>query len=323
MQRYLSILLVSMLWQSCIAFGQSSSAPLVMYSEGTVTSKKGVNAPAQPVYTGIYLTADSELEVASGGQVEISYQDKYVTLKPGNYRISEVFGEAANSTGFLKRFTDFVSKGLEQSADQESLEKAYLSNQGNAQGNIRGLGDKGLTDLYPFGGRLVRDVTRFSWPRGEAEVYDFRIVDSLSQEAIVTARVADNAIALNLADLYLSDEAPYYWEVIPIGVPATRSPGLGSTRGPAPIAVIRFTIGPDSAADILRPTADYQQAGGKGQRLLMEAMLYENRGYLSEADKTYRKGVADDPQNELLRRSYAAFLARWNRREDALELLQK
>ncbi|MEL6277100.1 MAG: hypothetical protein AAFU03_18510, partial [Bacteroidota bacterium] len=166
----------------------------------------------------------------------------------------------------------------------------------------------------------------FTWPVSNNETYyEFHLVDSLTNEAVMLASFNGNEQPIDLSRLQMQTNATYYWEVFYI------NPGAGEDE-----------LGEDTGSDDKTPRLYFQLAGneeytivteveatelyketvGIGQRHLMKAMRLEESGFLYAAEKSLMTGLEAEPGNELIRRSYAAFLARWKGPQAAEKLLK-
>ncbi|CAH0999127.1 hypothetical protein LEM8419_00423 [Neolewinella maritima] len=308
--------------------GQQADVPLVMYANGSIAYDSPASSRPVRVHTGTYLTGAGTLSLQEAAVLEVARGNQFVRLdSAGSYVLDELFIAEPESDGFISRFLQFVRRGLQQSASSGNLEKAYLENQGNAQGNIQGFGDGGLAGLLPFGGTLGPELTHFNWP-GDGSTggtYRLRIVDSLTEAVLLGATARDTSLRIDLAGLSLQDGQTYYWEVFPNQPAGTGGPKRLGVRPPTVVGSrIYFTYRDRSVDELvthLRVNGVYQATQSEAQRMLMEAMTYEADGYLYAADRAYRRGLAEDAGNELLIRSYAAFLSRWNQRGLAKQVL--
>ncbi len=312
---------------SCSLYSQASNAPLLMATSGTVWYQSGGGAKNK-VYTGSYLVPPGTIILEDKASAEVIYKDKFIQLtKAGKHDIVKLFGGTSSSGGFVNRFSNFVGRGLDQSASNKKLEKAFEKNQSNAQGNTRGFGDQGLFGVLPFGGTLSPEETLFTWqPIENATYYELRLIDSTSEEMIFMALCPAPRYLLSTADLLLVPENTYYWEATPV-IP--RSSNQGPTLGASPTLVeadrIHFRYQPTDLDDLLTPIRGaeiYRKSLDPIQQKLMEAMELEDNNFLYAAYSTYREAM-EQSDNALLRRSYAAFLARWNLRKAAKELLEQ
>lgn len=324
MYRILPLLLFSLLLR-----GQTGpDVPQIMYSEGVIEfTETGSRKPIR-VYTSDYLPRPGQLTLPRGGYVELATRNQYVKLdQPGQYSVGDLFSKKPRAPGFLRPFLEFISRGWDESATSEDLERAYEKNQGNAQGNISGYGDAGLAGLLPFGGTLYSAPTTFSWPAEPgAPSYRLRIVDSLTESVLAAVTTRDTLIELDLPNIQLADGRRYYWEVFPNAAPSATPSRLGLSAPTVAGTRIYFTYRDTPRASILLPLDSlpyYRQTASDGLRSLMEAVLLENEDYLYAADRAYRDGMLAEPGNAIIRRNYAAFLSRWNQRAAARQLLNK
>ncbi|GJM32083.1 MAG: hypothetical protein DHS20C18_10840 [Saprospiraceae bacterium] len=303
---------------------QKGDSPMVMYVDGEVWYE-GVNASPARVYTGTQLGTNGQIILKNKAAVEIIYKEKFVKLnKAGKHDLSKLFGTTTSNMNFVQRFSNFVSNGLDQSASEKQLEKSYLKNQNNAQGNIRGFTDSGLAGIMPIGGNISPETTEFYWPDAGAGVhYEFQIIDSLSEEMIFMALSKATKLSIDLGGLYLKAGKTYYWEAYHVREKA----GAGliqNENSEEKSPRIYFKITPDkqqAILEMLKQEAAYQETASKPQQSLMEAMQLEEAGFLYAADQTYQKAMHQDKENPLLKRNYAAFLARWQQLSKAREVL--
>ena len=301
---------------------QPGAKAFAVYARGEVTFRPD-NARAYPVYPGTHFGDDGELSLGDDAYLELIHDDRMIKVTGGRRcRLEELTGDAPADTGFIQRFLNFVKRGVDQSADRQSLEEAFLRNQQHAQGNIEGYGDGGLAGYQPFGGTVSGGPIRFTWPavvtpRG----YTFRIVDSLTEVALLDTLVMDTSLTINLAERRAKDGRSYAWEAAP-----RLSAGGGLDRRAGNAAGTRITITyadrePDELLADLREYPLYRDTSGYDKRPLLEAMQLETAGYLTAADAAYRRGLDAHPEDALLRRNYAAFLGRWNQRARARALI--
>jgi hypothetical protein len=300
-----------------------------MYAEGPIRYE-GAAGPGNldAVYTGHHLSGGGALVLRESANVELLANEQFVRLnEPGRYPITELFRKAPVRRGILGLFYDFISRGLEDSGSTEDLERAYQANQGNAQGNISGLGDGGLAGLRPFGGTIGPDPLRFTWPGESAATgYRLRIVDSLSEAVVLEATVRDTSLHLDAGDLHFRDGGTYYWEVFP-NLPARSGPTRLGVASPTVAGTrIYFTYRDESSQSVIQNLGELPTSIGaddERSRTLMTAMVLEDAGYLFAADGVYRDALARSASDPLLRRTYAAFLSRWNQRSAARSLLNE
>jgi hypothetical protein len=322
----LSVFVLTFLFFTTLLTAQSANAPLMSYIKGEVWYTPATGAKAR-VYTIGYLIPPGTLTLGAGASVGLNLSNEYVELKqPGEYELLELFGQGGEADGFLTKFSRFIRQGLDQSESAKKLENAYQQNQSNAQGNTRGFGDKGMYGIRPFGGTLSKGITYFTWQENtEAEYYEFRLIDSTSEDLVMMALTRGPAFLLSTADLILENGKTYYWEVFPV-TPAktTEKPSLGMAKTTADPLRIHFTYSPQNLTSLLTPlqtSEPYRKLTDPVQQKLMEAMELEDNDFLYDAYQTYATALADNTDSLILRRTFAAFLARWNLRREAEGLL--
>lgn len=319
-------LLIIGLLLPCIGLAQKGDAALVMRSSGEVNFDPGNGGEAFRVYSGNYILAGGRLSLGEGATVEMVYKERYKKLsEAGTYQVSEIFSGAKESEGLMTRFFNFLSNGLDQSKSRESLEKAYLKNQGNAQGNTRGLSTAGLVGIRPFGGKLSAAFYTFTWPEyPDADHYEFSILDAETGSFLITAIVSGTVFRINPGQLELVDGQQYSWECRAVTSGGdTGSASLLSRSAPKiELAGILFTY-TTTDFDTLVESMRSELPGEEGTALyeLSLAQTLEDNGYLHDADYLYRSLLEETDKAGLMRQIYAGFLARWNLRREAEGLL--
>jgi hypothetical protein len=309
---------------------QDKKPPLIMFAEGTVSYNEP-GGKRTPIFTGMYLPAPrGTVLLGESSRVEIIYLDKFVELREaGVTNLEKIFGTTPQRKSFIQRFSNFVRRGLDQSSSAGSIEKAYQANQSNAQGNIRGFGDRGLLDVFPFGGRISPTEITFSWPEREgSSFYVFRLLDSLGEITVLEVKTSQPSLTLNMDELLLEDGQTYYWEAGPgpRSSDASRARLLGRGRAAPKPDRYKFTYSTRDPAEVLTEIQEdefYQRRSRPAQQLLIEAMLLEEAGFLAAAYDTYQRGLKVSPEEVMLRRNYAAFLARWNLRTEAKRIIEE
>lgn len=294
-------------------WAQQTDVPVAMYVEGEVWYENG--GARSRVYTGTKLSTTGQLTLSKNSAIELIHNEKFVKLnKAGKHDLTALVGGGQSGDNFVKRFSNFVSNGLDQSASNKNLEQSYQKNQGNARGNIRGYTDAGLAGLLPIGGNLSPALTTFTWPEGRAGgYYEFQIVDSLSDELVLLALSDKSSWPVDLRRLHMEAGRTYFWEVYYRKAATAEPTSLGGSNDEEKTPRLSFRVVPNRQQmliDEVRKEAVYRDASGPAQKLMIEAMVLEDGGFLYAADELYRKGLTAEANNLLLKRSYAAFLAR-------------
>lgn len=321
------LIILPLLLLSVTLHAQDKRPPLVMFAEGKVSYAKPGGQPER-IFTGMYLAPQGSIVLQKDSRVELIYDDIFVELKePGTATFEKLFGTAPQRKSFIQSFSNFVGRGLDQSTSSRSIEKAYMANQGNAQGNTRGFGDRGLTDVFPFGGLISPAELRFTWPEKEGVVfYQFRIVDSLTEMVVLEAKTSQPTISVPLDELLLQEDHLYYWEAGPGVRSARETTGLRRPRFSNGLDRYSFTYTSREPAEVLeeiRKDEFYTKYSRPEQQVLIEAMLLEEAGYLAAAYQAYQRGLEIAPKGIMLNRNYAAFLGRWNLRMKAKEIVEE
>ena len=309
------VLCLLLLWAGTQGQGISQDNVLVVRANGGVTYYPAEGNP-YTVYSGTYLPISGQIATAAGAGAELVYRERYQRLeRAGRVGLRDLFSGEDERPGFISRFVSFISNSMEESESAESLEKAYERNQGNAQGNTRGMADTGLDGVRPFGGKLTPGPRRFSWSAYPgAGHYEFSLIDGESGDFIATILTDSARLTLDPADLRLREGTDVIWTARAITSGGTPRRGSLGTAARAPeVELNRITMTYVTTDALLTSPLDTTYALGP----LLRLQDLEAAGFLMDADDLYRDLLRDRPGDPVLRRAYAAFLARWNLRQEA------
>jgi hypothetical protein len=197
--------------------------------------------------------------------------------------------------------------------DVENYHRRYITNTkagikgyGNEEGTIRVAGEfRRVVSSDPF-------PLRWDSVAG-ASAYLVEIVDT-EERVLLSATAKANGLNLPLSQLTLSPKTVYRLSISTIGRDTTTtSSDLYFRFDPAAVAAFRAEV----------RTKPLFQELSEGEGPLYLAQQLEEKGYFQAARQDYEALLVTNPENQLYRKVFAAFLIRINELEEAKVLLNK
>ncbi|MEO6037369.1 MAG: hypothetical protein ABIQ93_03080 [Saprospiraceae bacterium] len=216
-----------------------------------------------------------------------------------------------SNAGFTGRFLNFVEESVQESDSEEKLKKQHRKYMNKASGGVKGYANQAnaITPLLLASGKLPLALVTFQWRKAAGDgPYTFSLLVP-GGKPVVQLLVLDTAITLDLKQLALNPDEGYEWSI-------TR----GST---AKSAAMPVEISPQSmeAAQNSISRVPYYSSALPFERQLMLAYTYEEDNCYYGANQVYAALLSAEPNNPLLRRLYAAFLARMDMLPEAIALV--
>ncbi len=179
-----------------------------------------------------------------------------------------------------------------------------------ASGGVKGYANKAyaITPLLYASGKLPSSNVTFKWHSVAGDgPYTFSLLVS-GGNTLAQVLVVDTAITLDLKQLPLNPDEAYEWSV-------TR----GSTAKSTAVSV---EISPQSVETAQKSISGlpYYLSASPFEQQIMLAYTYEEGNLYYSANEVYAALLSAEPDNQLLRRLYAAFLARMDMLPEAIAL---
>ena len=300
--------------------------PLSAQSKIAVTHTRGKvyyyaaqqNNPTQ-IRTGASLSTSGRVQCGSGATVTLLYKGKPTTFSDTKTHYLDDVAKAAGNTSslnFMGRFWNFLSGSMEGSEDNQSLEQHNKQTMESLHAGVKGYAtaDFVIQAGLMYEGNLSDKEVVFQWAAPEGARCCYRLSRQTDDALIMSVWTRGNILHLNMADLALEDGGVYEWQIITHSV----DPSAPHSRK------MQFAYNPGKASKALAGAGSqpaFQEASPVEQQL-MQAFALEENTFLYDACQLYMKMAADNPDDGLVKRAYAAFLARIDRVEEAKELIK-
>lgn len=291
----------------------------VTYTKGKVYYFPPQQNDSRAIYPGLTLLSGGRVRCEQGAKVTLLCKGKTFELTDTKMHFLEEIAKEAGSTSslsFMGRFWGFLSGSMESTEDEQHLEEHHKKSMENLRAGIKGYASQDFAiqaDLL-FGGKLSDLEVNFIWTPSAGLNRCYRLTRQADDGVILTAWTRANALRLNLGDLALEDGGIYEWQII------TRE---GDATAPHS-RKMQFVYHPSAATKALaeaRGQSAYGTASAVEQQL-MEVFALETNEFYYDAYNRYKKLSSDMPEDMLIKRAYAAFLARIDKMEEAKSLLK-
>lgn len=285
----------------------------VLHVSGQVEYYAQQGAKPVSLSPGMELDMKGKIRCKGSGTAKLLSNGRTTVVSGSKMRdLQDVAGTKAgeSSTGFTGRFLDFVEESVQESDSEEQLKKHHRQNMNKASGGVKGYANKAyaITPLLFASGKLPLSNVTFQW-RSVAgdDPYTFSLYVP-GGKPVAQLLVLDTVATLDLKQLALNPDEEYEWSI---------------TRGSAAkSAAVTVEIAPQSmeaAQNSISRLAYYTSASPLEQQIMLAYAYEENNGYYA-AHQVYAALFAAEPENQLLRRLYATFLARMDMLPEAIRL---
>lgn len=270
---------------------------------------------AKPVLLspGMELDMKGKVRCKGTGSVKLLSAGKTTVVSGNKMRdLQEVAGKKAgeSNTGFTGRFLNFVEESVEESDSEEKLKKHHQQNMNKASGGVKGYANPAYTikPLLFASGKLPSSEVTFKWRSVAGDgPYTFSLLLP-GQSPVAQLLVTDTTATLDLKQLALDAGEEYEWSV---------------TRGnTAKSAAVTIEVSPQSmeAAQNSISKLPYYTSASPFEQQMMLAYSYEQNNCFYAANQLYIALFTAEPNNQLVRSLYAAFLARMDMLPEAVAL---
>ena len=262
------------------------------------------------------ITARGSVVLYDGASLKLRLDDQTIDLnEKGIFSLPVLVKEKGKekNLGFFGRFWAFVAEGISNTDDTYKVEKyhqQYLSK--GIGGGIEGFASNFGIHVHQLpSGRLGDTTLVLSWDSTGLEApFQTRIVSERDGREVWAAITPQTTCTLQL-DTLAAGETYRLFVVQETADTVLSSGGILFQYDP---------IRQQRLFEQLQKTSEFQEALPVEQSL-MRAHALESRSYLYGADAVYRQLLSELPENELIRRMYAAFLLRHDRMENAERML--
>lgn len=302
---------------TCLAFPLFSQQEPVVYSvdgraKYSPTEKGWFNY--EPLKTGMRLNKNGRLKLKGGTTVSLLYDEQYATItakgRQSINRILEDFGRFRENT-----YTVLLQERVEEANDPfffyideepglasttKPTKPKYESKEGDGHGDA----DANLLPITTNGGKVAGSDFFVSWaPKEGVEApgqYVFKLTDD-NGKALFETTTGERNLTVRAAEAQLTAGKFYRWQAIAADNPSVRTPSV----------TIEY-VAEDAIEAVLKPLRNDPifQSADPAARLLLEAVALEQNGFQESAGLRYRSAMEQDPDHDLARALYKAFLWR-------------
>jgi hypothetical protein len=265
-----------------------------------------------------------------GENAQINLLDKGITHKlteKGRHDLPKLTAPKAKQMGFASKFWGFISEGLTNADDKNSLLEYYQQYMAVA-GGVRGYVDSqtGIQAIMPYAGKVGPGTVVFNWHAAQEKevIYHFTIHESNSSELIFKAICRDSFILLDFNKLVFEEGVPYYWQTKAV----TRNSALSAEKDTSSTILetekISFSYFQNVEELLASKTQNFEEYKSSDplDRQWMEAIIMENETLFYDAYRRYTELQEAYPDNLLIKKLFAAFLTRQGMVEEGHIMIQ-
>lgn len=291
----------------------------VTYTRGKVYYYPPQQDNPRTVYPGLTLSSGGRLRCDQDAKVTLLCMGKTFEFEDTKMHfLDEVARTAGNtsSLSFMGRFWGFLTGSMEGTEDNKRLEEHHKQSMESLRAGIKGyaVSDFAIQTDMLFEGKLSDNEVAFTWSAKPDLKCCYRLTRQADDGLVLLTWTRGNTLRLNLADLALEDGGVYEWQII------TK---VGDPEAPHS-RKMQFAYHPSMAAKALSVAtdqSDYKTVSPVEQQL-MEIFSLEKNSFFYDAYNRYKKLAADNPEDLLVKRAFAAFLARIDKLEEAKSLIK-
>ncbi len=285
--------------------------------DGIIYSDKGEDK--QPVFSGTNLPAKGQLLLKEGTWVNVLFEGQKKRLTgPQVFNLPALAQKikSENKSSFFSRFWVFLSNAVSRTNTNSNLEE-YHQEFMNARAAVEGFGARKYEIGTPFYLSEVIGVDQlaFKWDSIATlkGTYTFSI-QSREEVPILKATTLNNQLTLDLSELHLNQGEVYEWKVTAIKPDSTYAYSASMPFSYEPETVDAFI------AKVKRHD-NYQDFEDQEQQLFV---LHElgRQSFRYDAYHYYTELLRENPDNLLIKKLFAAFLAENNALEEAKSVLK-
>ena len=285
--------------------GGTTSIFVVWNVEGSAEYTEDGSTTAQEVISGMTLKETGTLDLKKNSRMKLSWKDQTLILtKKGTYslkneakKLADLSASSPPSDGFLEAMA--AASGFGEPGDGDGDRESGSAKSDTTGGS--GWGTRNTINIImPIGGLVPMEQITFSWA-GISEVSGFRIniYNRMDQPAIFSALTMNNSFTVDVAQLYISDEEEYSWQVENVSDPSIKSK----------MTTIHFTE-KDQDMEVIRGLqSDREYSYSQPwMKLLREAYALQKEEMFYAANEKYKQGLKEFNNVQTIRNMYAVFL---------------
>ncbi|MEO6759232.1 MAG: hypothetical protein ABIO24_07235 [Saprospiraceae bacterium] len=287
----------------------------VTYTSGKVYYYPPNQAKPVAIYAGKTLSSEGKVRCDAKAKVKLLCNGKIFEFSETKVHPLAELAQESKSPGtlnFAGRFWKFLSGSMEGSEDENHLKEQEESQHAGVKG--WGTGDYAIQTDRVLDGNFSDQAVEFKWTAPAGTLCCFRLTRQSDEALVLEAWTQGNVLHLNPAELALEDGGRYEWQISTAQKEATapKSRKMSFVYQPKLAARALTEAGAQPAFQTATPV----------EQALMKCFALEDKGFSYDASRQYAQLAADKPDNGLVKRAYAAFLARMGQLEAASALIK-
>ena len=221
-----------------------------------------------------------------------------------------------NRLGYLGRFLNFIGSSVNNTEDNDKLEKhheRYMTSVGGVRGFAQA--EASIKTFGYLSGPMGGGRVTFRWEQDKQEVpfYQFTIHKEGEKEALLLAKVRANEVSIDLDQLSIAAGEVYHWQV------------SAQTKAGEELSTVEvpFSLEAEALAKVLTGNRlqKMKNAVEQGEEELVVLQQLSEKGFKHAAYSKYKSMLEQEANNLLIKRLFASFLAENDDLERAKELL--
>ncbi len=301
------------------------SSIIVLNLNGQIEYLIDQSDTVERLFPGMKVSDSGALNLKKGAKVNLLYNGKLIQLdEEGVYELKTLTekNDKALSMSFAGRFWDFVSVGLSQTDDNETLND-YSKQLLAVTGGVQGYAEEGLSiqTIMPADGNIGAEIVTFNWYHStKADVYYlFKIYQAEEEQLVFQASIRDTSITLDFTQLVFHPNEVYQWSV---EMQEWEKDGEGKEMVKSDSKNFEYFLNVDEIiVQKAEKISDYKKADDF-EKKWMQAIVMEQENFIYDAYNRYLSLRSQHPENLLIKKLFAAFLVRQGLTLEAVEQLK-
>ncbi len=270
------------------------------------------------IIAGLNLPAAGRLLIGEGRSLQLIYGGRKIEITgPRDVSVTTLkeAASAQKSSTFLGRFWDFLSSSVTNTGNAQDVENYHRRYMTNTRAGIKGYvaDDDEIWVPEYFKGSMSSEVVALRWEEIEGVTsYHLTVTGPDNDLPVLEVQTKVNHFDLPLAVLALREGETYRMEISAVaGETIVRTPEL------------YFRYAPGVKEEFLKKLVDKRvvQTMTEIEKSLYFAQKLEEENLLEPALQYYQELLKATPDNQLIKKIYAAFLVRMNDPEKAKLIL--
>lgn len=260
------------------------------------------------------LSKEGRLKLRAGTSVSLLYDEQFATINTkGKHDIATLLADYDHfqESSYAELLQDRVEEAsdpfffyLDDEPGLASSTKPTKPKYESKEGDGHGDADAAMLPITTNGGKVAGESFFVSWAPGAdvkaPDQYTFQLTDDQGQ-ILLEETTAEGNLSVNAADAGLQSGGFYRWKATD-----SNDASIGT-----PLITFQYVNKEelDTALSALQSNPAYSTAG-PAAKLLLEAVTLEDKGFQERAGLRFREAMEQNPDHDLARALYKAFLWR-------------